>query len=161
MAQPIWRKIVSELSVPEPQKQWKLALDAVTVGKLMMIEVVIAPGRNPPETGSWTPQDFVAACSADGDLSGEARGATTPTGTPLVSSAPLGALIARIGGSTADQTLDTSTTTPSRIVFSVGCRCVFTVPNSPTGSLYLGVNDDPSRMAHVAGHLLVNIHEAV
>jgi hypothetical protein len=158
MAQPTWRKIVSELPVPEPQKQWQLALQVLDIGKLMMIEVVIDPARQPPEDGTWTPQGFATACSADGDFSGTARG-TTP-GSPLVSSAPPGALIARIGGSTADQTVDASAT-PSRVVFSVGRRCIFTVPSSPTGSLFLGVNDDPARMANVTGRLLVNIHEAL
>jgi hypothetical protein len=157
MALPIWRKIVSELPVPEPQK---IGLQVLTVGKLMMVEVVIDPARQPPENGTWTPQGFVAACSADGDFSKTARGTTPPSGIPLVPSAPLGALIARIGGSTADQTVDASAT-PSRVVFSIGRRCVFTVPSSPTGSLFLGVNDDPARMADVAGRLLVNIYEAV
>jgi hypothetical protein len=160
MAEPIWRKIVSELPVPEPQKQWQIALQVLTVGKLMMVEVVIDTARNPPEDGTWTPHGFVAACSADGDFTGTARGTTPPSGAPLVSSAPPGALIARIGGSTADQIADASPT-PSRLVFSIGRRCVFTVPSSPVGSLFLGVNDDPARMADVTGRLLVNIYEAV
>ena len=160
MALPIWRKIVSELPVPEPQKQWQLAVQVLTAGKLMMVEVVIDPARQPPENGTWTPEGFARACSADGDFEGTARGATPLAGTPLVSSAPLGALIARIGGSTADQTVDTSPT-PSRVVFSIGRRCIFSVTNSPIGSLFLGVNDDPSRMASVTGRLLVNIYKAI
>jgi hypothetical protein len=160
MTQPMWRKIVSELQAPEPGKQWKLALEVLTVGKLVKVEVVIDAARNPPENGTWTPQDFAAACSADGDFSGTARGTALPPGTPLVPSAPRGALIARIGGSTTDQTVDTSVP-PSRVIFSVGRKCIFTVPTTPTGSLFLGINDDPARMADVGGRLLVNIYEAV
>jgi hypothetical protein len=160
MAQPIWRKIVHELAVPEPGMQWQLALQILTVGKVMMVEVVIDTVRQPPVNGTWTPLGFVEACSADGDFSGVAQGTAPPCGTPLVSSAAPGALIARIGGSTADHTIDTAAT-PSRVAFSIGRRCIFTVPGSPTGSLFLGVNDDPARMAGVTGRLLVNIYEAV
>src|SRR5580700_5313684 len=159
MAQPMWRKIVPELAVPEAGKQWKLALEMLTVGRIMKVEVVVAPTRVPPELGEWIPQEFAAACSADGDFDGTARG-TRPTGTPLVASTPLGALIARIGGSTADQTVDTAQT-PSRLIFAIGRKCIFTVPASPVGSLFLGVNDDPIRMAGVNGRLLVDIYEAV
>jgi hypothetical protein len=155
----MWRKIVPELVVPEASKQWKLALEMLTVGRIMKAEVIVDPARIPTELGVWRPQDFAQACSADGDFDGTARG-TRPTGTPLVASAPLGALIARIGGSTADQTLD-SAQTPSRLIFSIGRKCIFTVPALPLGSLFLGVNDDPIRMAGVTGRLLVDIYEAV
>jgi len=158
--QPVWRKIVSEVAVPEPGKQWKLALDYLTAGRIMMLEVLIDPTRNPPVPGTWTPDGFSGACSPDGDFAGTLHGDRSNSGALLVPSAPPGALIARIGGSTADQTLDTGAT-PSRIMFSVGRKCVFSVPSTPTGSLLLGVNDDPSRMALVTGQLLVNIYEAV
>jgi hypothetical protein len=42
MAQPMWRKIVPELAVPEAGKQWKLALEMLTVGRIMKVEVVVA-----------------------------------------------------------------------------------------------------------------------
>ncbi len=201
MTQPIWRKLVSELRVPEPQQQWALALEAMTSGKLMKIEVVVDPARNPAVTGTWTPKGFVSPCTADGDFKGTAQApnppvapppaappptatlapapapaaqqapavpAASPTaalaaGTPLVPSASRGALIARIGGSTADQIADTATPPagPARIVFSIGRKCVFTVPDKPAGSLFLGVNDDPGRMADVSGTLLVDIYEAI
>jgi hypothetical protein len=198
MVQPVWRKLVSELRVPEPQQQWALALEAMTTGKLMKIEVVVDHGRAPPVIGTWTPKGFVSPCTADGDFNGTAQAPNPPVapppaappptatltpapapaaaqpapapvasptaaltaGTPLVPSAPRGALIARIGGSTADQVADTATP-PARVVFSIGRKCVFTVPDKPAGSLFLGVNDDPSRMADVSGVLAVDIYEAI
>src|ERR1043166_8579254 len=99
MSQPLWRKIVDELEVPEDGQQWKLAVEVLTAGKVMKVEVVIDPARTPPENGTWTPKNFTAACSADGDFSGTARGTAPPAGTSLVASAPPGTLIARIGGS--------------------------------------------------------------
>jgi hypothetical protein len=160
MPQPVWRRIASDVAVPEPGKQWRLALDYLAAGKIMMLEVVVDATRQPPVPGTWTPHGFSGACSPDGDFTGKLRGEASNCGAPLVPSAPIGALIARIGGSTADQTLDTGPT-PSKIAFSVGSKCVFSVPAAPTGSLFLGVNDDPSRMASVTGQLLVNIYEAV
>jgi hypothetical protein len=160
MGQPMWRKIVPELKVPEAAGQpWTLALEVLTAGRIMKLEVVVDTTRAPPERGEWTPKDFSAACKADGDFTGTAR-PNPPVGTPLVASASLGALIARIGGSTADQTADGGQN-PARIIFSVGRKCIFTVPTAPTGSLFLGVNDDPSRMTGLTGHLLVDIYEAI
>jgi hypothetical protein len=152
MTQPIWNKI-ADVKVPENGKQWTLAVEILTVGRLMKIEV--------PAADTCTPQGFAAACSADGDFSGTARGTNpAPPGTQLLSIAPRGALIARIGGSTADQTIDASDK-PSRLIFSIGRKCIFTVPSAPTGSLFLAVNDDPARMADVTGQLTVAIHEAL
>ncbi|WP_428671111.1 hypothetical protein [Reyranella sp.] len=199
MTQPVWRKLVSELRVPEVQQQWALALEVITSSKLMKIEVVVDPARGLAATGTWTPKGFVSPCTADGDFNGTAQSPNAPvhpplasppplatlapagvpvaplpaaapvasptaapaTGTTLVPSAPRGALIARIGGSTADQGPDPSETAPARIVFAIGRKCVFTVPEKPTGSLFLGVNDDPSRMADVSGAILVDIYEAI
>jgi hypothetical protein len=155
--QPVWRKVVPDLPVPKDNtKQWTLALEFLTAGKIIKIEAA----------GEWTPTGFTAPCTADGDLSGAARGAFTPPGNPLVASAPIGALIARIGGSTADTGPDTPPTSspptvPARIVLSVGRECVFTVPNAPTGSLFLGINDDPTRMLGITGSQTVNIYEAL
>ncbi len=161
MPQPVWRKIVSEMQIPQVQgTPWTVVLEYLTPGKLMKIEVVIDNNRNPPVTGTWTPQDYPTACPADGDFTGAARGNNPEHGTPLVSSAPVGALIGRIGGSTADQNFDTGTN-PARIGFAVGRMCIFTVPATPTGALFLGINDAPARMVGVQGWLLVNVYEGL
>jgi hypothetical protein len=161
MATPIWRKIVSQLVVPEAGQQWTVALEALTVGKMMKVEVVVDPGATPPIPGTWTPKGYTNPCTADGYFDSEALPpGGNPAPTPLLAGTPPGALIARIGGSTADQTIDAAEK-PKRIVFSIGRRCVFTVPDAPTGSLFLGVNDAAARMAAVAGSLKVNIYEAV
>jgi hypothetical protein len=160
MTQPIWRPIVVQLAVPEPGMQWRMAVEFLTAGKLIRIQVITDTARNPPVPGTWTPGGFARPCTADGDFLGTARGNGPASGVLPVASAALGALIARIGGSSADQTADTGTT-PARVLFSIGRKCIFAVPAAPVGSLYLGINDDPSRMALVQGQLLVNIDEAV
>jgi hypothetical protein len=152
MAQPVWRLVVDKRKVPEnPTLQWTPVLEYAPPGKVLKIEVVMG--------GAWQPKGFSAGCSADGDYEN-----TQPAlGTPLLTSAPRGALIGRIGGSTADQTADTPTppATPSRLIFSVGRLCVLTVPQAPTGALFLGVNDSPDRMSGLAGELYVNVYEVV
>jgi len=148
------------MPVPSPGNQWVLALEYLITGKVMMIEVIIDQGRTPPVLGTWKPHGFSGDCTPDGDFAGTLRGTQSGSGVPLVTNAPIGALIARIGGSTADQSLDVDAKLP-RIAFSVGRKCIFSVPAGVTGSLFLGVNDDPSRMANVTGELLVNIYEAI
>jgi hypothetical protein len=167
MPQPIWRKIVTEMMVPEqPGIPWTLVLEYLTPGKLMKIEVVVDLARVPPVAGTWTPRGFVAACTADGDFLGTARGNAPQQGDPLlVSAAPVGALIACIGGSTADQAVDSNPNpqgaTPKRLCFAVGRTCVFSVPQAPLGALFMGVNDHVTRMAGMAGSLLVNVYEGL
>jgi len=134
-------------------------MDFVTPAKLMKIEVVIDASANPPVTGKWKPADFQNDCSADGDFSGNEPVQKQGTAA-ILSSAPLGALIARIGGSTADQSIDTSAT-PNRVVFSIGRHCVFSVPTTPTGALYLGVNDTGPNMIRLTEALLVDVYEAL
>jgi hypothetical protein len=126
----------------------------------MMVEVVVDAARNPPITGTWTPKGSHDACTADGYFSLEQQSGDPLPGVLPVGAAPRGALIARIGGSTADQGAD-SASPPARIVFSIGRKCIFTVPTAPAGSLFLGVNDAPAHMAEVTGQLFVNIFEAL
>lgn len=158
MAQPAWRLIVEKKKIPDPQTvQWTPVLDYAPPGKLLKIVVVEDQNIDPPVTGKWQPKGFPAeGCSADGDYENK----QSTTGTPLVASAPRGGLIGRIGGSTADQTVDSSAT-PNRILFSVGRYCVLMVPQSPAGAVFLGVNDSPDRMGSVTHNLYVNIYEAL
>lgn len=161
MAQPAWRLIVESKQIPERLTvQWTSVLDYAPPGKLLKIEVVEDLAATPPITGRWVPKDFPGTrCSADGDYDNR----QPAQGTPLLGSAPRGALIGRIGGSTADQGVDTATppTPPSRLLFSVGRFCVLMVPQSPAGALFLGVNDSPDRMSGVRDALYVNVYEAL
>jgi hypothetical protein len=161
MAQPTWRLIVEKKSVPDPANvAWTPVLDYAIPGKLLKI-VVVNQNGDPDPARTWQPKDFAGACSADGDLEGK-LGPKLP-GSALFSSAPRGALIGRIAGSTAENVLEAapSGTNPSRLTFAVGRFCVLLVPTSPVGALYLAVNDSPERMGAVTNPLLVNIYEAL
>ncbi len=159
MPQPAWRLIVEKKQIPDPQNaQWTQVLDYANPTKLLKIVVVNQNGE-PDPTKTWQPKGFPAGgCSADGDY--ENKQSPQITGSPLLVSAPRGALIGRIGGSTADQSVDASTN-PSRIIFAVGRFCVLAVPTAPVGALFLAVNDSPERMGGVTQNLSVNIYEAL
>src|SRR5215475_3664600 len=104
MGQPTWRQ-ARTLNVPEQGGlQWTLGLDFVTPGKLIKIQVEV--------NTTWTPEGFALPCGADGDSSGAIQ-----RDNLMVPNAPIGALIGRIGGSTADQTADTNR---NMLLFSVG-----------------------------------------
>lgn len=145
MGQPTWRP-VRTLDVPEQAGlQWTPVLDLVTPGKILKVEVAV--------NATWTPDGFTAPCGADGDSSGSIQ-----RDNLMVPNAPLGALIGRIGGSTADQTADVNR---NMLLFSVGRFCVLQIPDTAKGSLFLGVNDRAVCMSRVQGQLSVTISEAL
>jgi len=143
MAQPSWRQI-KRVMVPERDGSlWTPALDYITPGKLYRIVVEARlfgpaadsdppaasdPGAPPPASAPappatdqhWTPESGTE-CTADGDPALQRSGSLT-----LDSCAP-GALIAKIGGSTADLKPDKD----RLLLFSVGRHCVFSVPVAP------------------------------
>lgn len=95
---------------------------------------------------TWQPEG-TKECTADGE--------TALDRTVLLATAPAGALIAKIGGSSADTTVDKVP------LFAVGRHCVFTVEAGKAGTLYLGVNDAVGSMARLTGHLTVKLWEAL
>jgi hypothetical protein len=113
-----------------------------------------APGAAPapaqpapaPVNQTWQPEG-TKECTADGE--------TALDRTVLLATAPAGALIAKIGGSSADTTVDKVP------LFAVGRHCVFTVEAGKAGTLYLGVNDAVGSMARLTGHLTVKLWEAL
>lgn len=95
---------------------------------------------------TWKPEG-TKTCTADGE--------TALDRSVLLPAAPGGALIAKIGGSSADTTIDKVP------LFAVGRHCVFTVEAGKAGTLYLGVNDAVGSMARLTGHLTVKLWEAL
>lgn len=143
MGQPTWREIW-KIKVPdETGNAWTAALDYVTPGKLYKI-VVASKEKWKPESGN--------ACNADGDAT------LTRSGAVILDTSSVGALIAKIGGSTADLKPDKD----KLMIFSVGRHCVFSVTDPlKTGSLYLAVNDTPSSQSKLEERLEVSIHESL
>jgi hypothetical protein len=157
MAARAWRKIGSG-KVPEREGMaWTQIVESVTPGKLLKIDVPRTQA-NPPADQGWKPDIQPAGCTADGVISTAA-----PNSAVVLSGAPGGCLIGRIGGSTVDMVADpVSANPPTKILFSVGQFCVFAVPLAfPGGALFLGANDVADKMNAVKEHLLVDVYEAL
>ncbi|MGO4884027.1 MAG: hypothetical protein ACLP59_24870 [Bryobacteraceae bacterium] len=120
-----------------------------------------APTTTPAPPPSTTPPPAPACdqrwtihsgedCTADGDA------LLSRSGPLLLDNCPAGALIAKIGGGSADVKPDKTT------IFGVGRHCVFSVTEATkTGSLYLGINDVRESMGRVQGSLEVKISESL
>jgi hypothetical protein len=166
----IWTPVYDYLT---PGKTYRLEVEAVTAPAPAPIPpapaapavppapvvAAAAPAPGPPPVAAapappapalvnqtWQPEG-TKTCTADG--------ATALDRTVLLPAAPGGALIAKIGGSSADTTVD------KLPLFAVGRHCVFTVEAGKAGTLYLGVNDAVGSMARLTGHLTVRLWEAL
>lgn len=150
MGTPTWKRLVPDSLIKVPEQAgiaWTPVIDYLTPGRLYMIRVSYI---DPKEPQTWTP-DGGTACTADGDPG------LTRASTPLVAGAPIGALIARVGGSTADAAGDAERS----LLFAAGRYCVFQAPEPPkAGALFLGVNDVPAIAVKLSGNLLVEVCEA-
>jgi hypothetical protein len=73
----------------------------------------------------------------------------------LLPGAPLGALVGKIGGSSADKPDPTKQT-----VFAVGTDCVISVDEKTKGTLFLTMNDEPSQFDGHDGEIKVEVWEA-
>jgi hypothetical protein len=149
MGEPTWRPI-KEVMVPErPTNFWTPALEYVTPGRLYRI--VVEPTAGPPaQDQTWIPASATQACTAEGDAA-QAR-----QGLPVETCA-VGALIGKIGGSSAEVKPDKDKV----VLFGVGRHCVISVEAAKAGALYLGVNDTHASAIQMQGQLRVMIYEAL
>jgi hypothetical protein len=141
MSEMIWRKL-KEVKVPNPQDAaWTPVLDYLIPKRLYRLHV--------KETANaWRLDGMATTCTADGTDFGAGRSAD-----PIYRDARFGALIGKIGGSTADHT---------GVIFGVGRYCVYQVSEeAKAGPLYLGANDLPVLMPKVTGQLEVEIDIAL
>jgi hypothetical protein len=96
-------------------------------------------------------------CGADGSIKG---GTKT---TALVTTAAVGALVGKVGGSTADlpdASTTASTATSGRKLFAVGSYAVIALTSNDSGPLFLTMNDGPEGFATHSGSLWVLIEDA-
>jgi len=96
-------------------------------------------------TGEWKYAED-RKCGPDGD---------TTLGFPqevLLANVPRGALIAKVGGSTADKPDATK-----QLVFAVGSECVVSLSSANRGPLFMIMNDDISQFEGHDGSLKVEV----
>jgi PA-IL-like protein len=127
---------VKEVSVPaKPTGVWTWAIDYVK-GPVRILVEADAGG-----TWSYSPE---GVCGPDGDLNALLTGANM-----LLPSAPIGALLMKIGGSTAGSADGT--------VRVAGGKAYFEIDKSVTGPLFLTINDEPGGMIDNSGALKVKV----
>ena len=142
MTQPSWREALASLEVPARPAGgiWSLAIDYVTGPRKLKIAA----------QGEWgVTADRL--CGPDGD-----GFASEGLDKCLVTTAPRGSLIAKIGGGTADR---------SGTLYPVGRLSVIELAdpsgaNPVRGTLFLTMNDDPARFREHTGTITVQIWEA-
>jgi hypothetical protein len=131
----VWAEVFKVEVSAKPQGLWTLVAEYVCGPVLVKIEAAPDGQWNYSETG---------ACTADGDL----LSLISPQ-TCLLRGAPVGALIAKICGSTAG--------TSDGTMFLVGRSCIYEVDQTKRGPLYLTINDELTGMANNHGKLAVTV----
>jgi hypothetical protein len=131
---------------------WTLAEEFVPGTRLLRVRVSSRDPNGQAVPTSWSQANGVP-CGPDGDPA-----ITAPTGI-LCSAAACGALIGKIGGSTADIP-DTAGGSAGpyagKKVFAVGHDCIVSLPAAGDGGpLFLTMNDKPQGFVAHTGELLV------
>ncbi|HYM75664.1 MAG TPA: hypothetical protein VE377_06765 [Candidatus Dormibacteraeota bacterium] len=137
-----------------PTGLWSVVTDYVPGSRLLRFSLLDKDPQNQPVPLSWNPAEGVR-CGADG------IGIAPGKSGLLTGGALYGALIAKIGGSSADIPDASQPTSPygSKRVFGVGSHCVISLASTEGGPLFLTMNDNPEGFVNHAGALHVLIEE--
>lgn len=141
MAEPISGRIKPSTTIrAKPDGLWTLVREFVDGPAVMTIATTT--------DATWSYADSAKArCGPDGDSA-----AVLSRMKCLLPSAPVGALIGKFGGSTADVAADKAT------MFVVGKFCVARVPDGG-GPLFLTINDESGGMENNSGSVEVEVGE--
>lgn len=128
---------VQDVTVPaKPTGVWTWAVDYVKGPARILIEAAAG--------GTWVYSAGRAACGADGDL-----GALLSPNSTILPSAPTGALLVKIGGSTAGVSDGT--------VRVAGSKAYIEVDGTVSGPVFLTINDEVGGMSDNTGDLKVKV----
>jgi hypothetical protein len=156
MTEPNWQPLASTIVVnARPVGLWTRAVDYVAGPRKLKITA--------DPTLAWT----LGSSSTGPD--GDPNQSPNANALPLLPSALLGSLIAKIGGSAADNTAPVVSAAGLPPVapigvptpFSIGSFCILEIPATQKGSLFLTMNDTAGAFAQHSGSLTVNIFEAL
>jgi hypothetical protein len=152
--EPSWKNLKTFTVEAKPTGLWNLVTDYVTGSRLLRFRWMRQDAQGNALPDSWSPDKNVR-CGADGTW-------VTPAKTGLLSGGAMyGALIGKIGGSSADVPDTSQPASPygSRRVFAVGSHCVISLGATEGGPLYLTMNDAPDGFASHTGAFTVLIEE--
>jgi hypothetical protein len=157
MTKPSWQAVSGMVKVEsKPPGFWTTAIPFVSGPRLLRLTVQPTDDKGSNVPVIW--RSAAGECGADG-LKGAAN-----TGM-LLTNTSAGALIGKIGGSTADLPdaqgqAGASTAYSGRKVFPVGSYAVIALADTDSGPLFLTMNDAPDGFATHSGALWVLIEEA-
>jgi hypothetical protein len=152
--EPSWKTLKVFTVEARPNGLWNLVTDYVTGSRLLRFRCLTQDAQGNALPDKWNPGTNV--------LSGADGAWITPARTGLLSGGALyGALIGKIGGSSADVPDNSQQASPygSRRVFAVGSHCVISLGATEGGPLFLTMNDTPEGFANHSGALVVLVEE--
>jgi hypothetical protein len=154
--EPSWKKLKLVKVEARSVGPWSLAIDYIPGLRLLRFKVIPKDEQGRSVPTSWSPSNNTE-CGADGIT------IATSTSGLLCNGAMYGALIAKVGGSSADLPDSSSATLPygNKRVFAVGSYCVVLIGSSEGGPLFLTMNDKPDGCADHSGALHVLIEECL
>jgi hypothetical protein len=144
-----WRKLKTVRIDARPAGLWNLALEYVPASRLLRIKVADEDESGAAVARTWNPTSGLS-CGPDGTTPQVAR-------TLLWTQAPYGALIAKVGGSTADLP-GKDGSFDGKKVFAVGSYAVIAL-DKDAGPLFLTMNDTVDEFYQHEGALWVHLEE--
>ncbi len=153
MTELAWDKVKLLKLEMKPGPLWRVALDYVAGPRLLRFRVTDDKGN--PADSDWGRKGH--ECKAYGSPTTPA-----PNTTLLCSTAPMGALIGKLGGSSADHPDTAANAAPygTKKVFAVGSYCVIAMTKDDSGPLFLTQNEVLAAFAEEMGTLYILIEEA-
>jgi hypothetical protein len=150
---PNWQNITI-VKVESGPGIWQIAEEYIPGSRMLRFKVLNVDAAKNSVPTVWNPLNGTG-CGADGVYSAPSKA------NLLCSAAMYGALIGKLGGSSADLPDSSSPLTPygSKRVFTVGTHCIISLSSTDGGPLYLTMNDSPESFSHHSGALHVQIDE--
>ena len=128
-----WNTIVADMLISaQPLGLWTPVLEYLSPGTLVRILA----------WGTWSYSGQMSSCGPDGH-----RASFISPKQCLTKDAPVGALICKIGGGTADL---------KGTIVPLGSLCIFSVPDAG-GSLFMTINDEIAGFEDNLGGLMVSV----
>jgi hypothetical protein len=154
MLTPTWQHVTLAKVDAKPPGIWNVIREYVPGARLLRLQVVSVDDKKQAVPTTWSPTPG-KDITADGITITPAR-----TGL-LLNSALYGALIAKVGGSSAEVPDSMSAAGPygGKKVVAVGSFCVVSIASTEGGPLFLTMNDSPDSFDSHSGPLWVQIDE--
>jgi hypothetical protein len=157
MTNPSWKDLIRVKVAAKPEGLWNMVFPYVCGPRLLRITVIGKDDKGTDVSTKWKLGGPNNECGANGLLKPPKSASTF-----LVPSAPFGAMVGKVGGSTADlpDTSPAGGPYAGRKVFPAGNYAVFGLASTDCGPLFLTANDSPDGFVDHSGELWVLIEEA-